>query len=144
MTVLLHALHTHPNHVMQKLIREYLVAGHMKTDAIRKMIYRQPHCNTHHKIVTFFIAYKRPKVLKLLQTLGLTLNSLNLSIYTVKEWRNSKIESTLKASFGRAHRADSLLNPAGALPNSFQIEVILCWFCEVILWNELRGWELKK
>jgi hypothetical protein len=26
----------------------------------------------------------------------------------------------------------------------FQREVILCWFCEVILWNELRGWELEK
>jgi hypothetical protein len=26
----------------------------------------------------------------------------------------------------------------------FQSEVILYWFCEVILWNELKGWVLKK
>ena len=26
----------------------------------------------------------------------------------------------------------------------FYWEVIICWFCVVILWNKLRGWELKK
>jgi hypothetical protein len=35
-------------------------------------------------------------------------------------------------------------NNSPAAKHFFQSEVILCWFCEVILWNELRGWELEK
>jgi hypothetical protein len=35
-------------------------------------------------------------------------------------------------------------NYSPAAKRFFQSEVIICWFCEVIFWNELRGWELKK
>ena len=40
--------------------------------------------------------------------------------------------------------AFSMLNLAGTQPNNFSWEVIFYWFCEVILWNKLRDWDLKK
>jgi hypothetical protein len=63
-------------------------------------------------------------------------------------WANLKPNTFIKhlpiGVFGMACRTDSLLDPVGALPNNFSNKlVILCWLCEVIVWNELRGYSWK-
>lgn len=52
---------------------------------------------------------------------------------------SNESELGLLGAFGRASGVDSLPILAGVLPNSFREKVIFCWFCEVILLNELRG-----